>query len=395
MQHQLAAEEMPRGGGEVEELDSDDISDEEEEEAGTDKARSERKERITSGKLSEREQELVHVMMSEMNETKNLVAWITQEKRGHVQGRILALTDFRVITLKKGKMTRKGHSTLYVSKSLHLFDLLGMRSDVPTKVTLVFKTMELEIDSALAPDIVHTLRTSLHRISPASKFDRVEENCTVAPAGQKPFSAELVSTGDLFVGMYQAWCNYHGGTIRLSVCKYLQSLFPIAPDSQASVNILACFQEEMQGCAVPLNATDLIALGAALQDSQVFRSVVAQRLPWAGPIGAAALLGSVITPSCSLSLTTLCLRQVSYSLPFPIPCTPSLPFPIPCTPSLPFPIPCTPSLPFPIPYIHSPRRSPISTHSLTILTPLYPPLYPSTILTHYTRSPYVLFARWV
>jgi hypothetical protein len=315
--NELATEDHRRSESgveqEVEELDSDDVSGDEEEqedEHNAEKARAVRQERITTGKLAEREEELVHVLMSEMNEKQNLVAWVTQRKQGHKQGRILAVSDFRVMTLKKGKMTRKGHSTLYVSKSMHLFDLLSMRSDAPTKVTLIFKSMQLEIDSVATPNIIHSLRAALHKISPPSKLTQVEDKFRIVPGGDMPFTAEVISAGDAFVNMYQAWCNYHGGHIRLSVCKYLQSLFPIAADGQASVDIRACFQEEMQGCAVPLNSIDMTALGATLQDSQLFHSIVASRLPWAGPTGAAALLGGVITPPCSLSLTTLCLRQV-------------------------------------------------------------------------------------
>jgi hypothetical protein len=54
----------------VEELDSDDVSGDEEEqedEHNAEKARAVRQERITTGKLAEREEELVHVLVSEMN----------------------------------------------------------------------------------------------------------------------------------------------------------------------------------------------------------------------------------------------------------------------------------------------------------------------------------------
>jgi hypothetical protein len=77
--------------------------------------------RVASGNLSAREQQLVHVILSDLHERQVVAGWASQVKaKGKTgkatknQARIVIVTRFRVITLKKSTFTRKNHSVLQV-----------------------------------------------------------------------------------------------------------------------------------------------------------------------------------------------------------------------------------------------------------------------------------------
>jgi hypothetical protein len=96
--------------------------------------------RVVEGKLSEREIALVDDLLErELGANALHVSWVQQVKgRSKVQARILAITEHRVITIKKASFTRKDHSSVNVSKQPHLLDLRDIKP-VPGDCTLHWK----------------------------------------------------------------------------------------------------------------------------------------------------------------------------------------------------------------------------------------------------------------
>lgn len=246
--------------------------------------------------LTAGERRFVEAAMGARGDEVRWVAWVLKLKRDKVQDRLLVLGRYRLLSIKRSKVSGKKA----IQREGHYFDLTRVRvGDVPglgsTGVTFEFggsPPFVVEVSTPRAQEVLDAFRDARRALGSGFKADTPRLD---APSSQGWDQPDLGPCGGL-VETYEAWCNYYQLKPNHGLVQNLKDTEAAGKDELA---LSSCPGIELRTDY----SINLLPLFSALNNNTYFTALSLSSI--AGRREAAALLASTLEHNTHLQRVTL------------------------------------------------------------------------------------------